>query len=81
MGLIWFHPDLNAILEEHGRQQEVSCDATFRLVPHMFGPNKQHWTVFLLVGENFLPAVQVKFAKKIFIIVDISIFFLFLSYI
>ena len=60
IGLIWYHPELNSIMEEHGQQQEVSCDATFRLVPHLFGgANKQHWTIFLLCGENFLPAIQV----------------------
>ena len=59
VGLIWYHPELNSILEEHGPEQEVSCDGTFKFVPHLFGnQNKQHWTIFLLVGENFLPAVQ-----------------------
>ena len=60
IALIWFHPELQAILEEHGQDQEVSCDATFKLVPHLFGVNKQHWTIFLLFGSNFLPAVQVR---------------------
>ena len=48
LALIWYHPSLNSILEEHGVEQEVSCDATFKLVPHLFGSNKQHWTIFLL---------------------------------
>ena len=61
IGLIWYHPQLNTILEELALEQEVSCDATFKLVPHIFGGiNKQHWTIFILVGSNFLPAVQVR---------------------
>ena len=59
VGLIWYHPELNSILEEHGTEQEVSCDGTFKLVPHLFTTNKQHWSILLRCGDNFLPAVQV----------------------
>ena len=60
IGLLWYHPELNSILEEHGAEQEVSCDATFKFVPHVFRNNKQHWSILLLVGENFIPAIQVR---------------------
>ena len=60
VGLIWYHPDLNQIMEAHGLDQEVCCDATFKLVPHIFTTNKQHWSIMILKGENFLPAVQVR---------------------
>ena len=71
LALIWFHPQLNSILMEHGEMQEVtqethqevSCDATFKCVPNIFGgrQKKQHWTMFLLCGSNFLPMIQVRF--------------------
>ena len=76
IALLWFHPELNAILEEHGVEQEVSCDATFRLVPHFFGTNKQHWSIMLMVGHNFLPAVQVRntvFSCPLLILVDLIV--------
>ena len=56
----------------------MGCDATFKFVPHIFGTNtKQHWTIFILCGENFLPAIQVRSYLILFVsqlvIVDILI--------
>ena len=61
--LIWFPNELPQILEEW-TIEEISADATFRVVPEVFGLNGQHFTLLGCFNDNWLPMVDVTMTCK-----------------
>ena len=62
--LIWYHESLNRILTEW-QITEISADATFRVVPEVFGENGQHFTLLGRFRDNWLPMVHVTMTCKV----------------